>query len=115
MEVSVIRIAIQSPFKKSKKRTRENTIILPYSPIKIRAKSAPKYSTLNPETSSLSPSLKSNGARFNSATRVMKRSMNMPRFRRRVSILVSLDVSSVKRNLFEGQKIAKIISESLIS
>jgi hypothetical protein len=41
--------------------------IEPYSAMKIRAKPNLLYSTLNPETSSLSPSAKSNGVRFNSA------------------------------------------------
>ena len=41
--------------------------ILAYSAIKIIANLPPLYSVLNPETSSLSPSAKSNGARFVSA------------------------------------------------
>lgn len=44
-------------------------IILMYSAIKIRAKSPPENSVLNPETSSLSPSAKSKGVRFVSARR----------------------------------------------
>jgi hypothetical protein len=42
-------------------------IILQYSAIKIRAKLLLLYSTLNPETSSDSPSAKSNGVRLVSA------------------------------------------------
>lgn len=42
--------------------------IIPYSPTKIRAKGPLEYSVLNPETSSDSPSEKSNGARLHSAT-----------------------------------------------
>jgi hypothetical protein len=42
-------------------------IILAYSAIKIRANPNLPYSTLNPETSSDSPSAKSNGVRFVSA------------------------------------------------
>lgn len=42
--------------------------ILPYSARKKRAKGPPAYSTLNPETSSDSPSVKSNGARLVSAS-----------------------------------------------
>lgn len=38
-----------------------------YSAIKNRAKGPAAYSTLNPETSSDSPSVRSNGARFVSA------------------------------------------------
>lgn len=46
------------------------TRILQYSAIKISANFPPPYSTLNPETSSDSPSAKSKGARFVSASRV---------------------------------------------
>jgi hypothetical protein len=42
-------------------------IILQYSAMKIRAKLLLLYSTLNPDTSSDSPSAKSNGVRFVSA------------------------------------------------
>lgn len=42
-------------------------IILAYSARKNRAKGPPAYSTLNPETSSDSPSVKSKGARLVSA------------------------------------------------
>lgn len=42
-------------------------IILAYSARKNRAKGPPAYSTLNPDTSSDSPSVRSNGARFVSA------------------------------------------------
>lgn len=42
-------------------------IILVYSAIKNKAKGPAAYSTLNPETSSDSPSVKSKGARFVSA------------------------------------------------
>lgn len=41
--------------------------ILEYSARKKRAKGPPAYSTLNPETSSDSPSVRSKGARFVSA------------------------------------------------
>lgn len=41
--------------------------MLAYSAKKNRAKGPPAYSTLNPETSSDSPSVRSNGARFVSA------------------------------------------------
>jgi len=43
------------------------TIIFIYSAIKIKAKFPPPYSTLNPETSSDSPSAKSKGVRLVSA------------------------------------------------
>lgn len=42
-------------------------IILAYSARKNRAKGPPAYSTLNPETSSDSPSVRSKGARLVSA------------------------------------------------
>lgn len=42
--------------------------MLAYSARKKRAKGPPAYSTLNPDTSSDSPSVKSNGARFVSAS-----------------------------------------------
>jgi len=47
------------------------TKMFAYSAIKIRANSPALYSTLNPETSSDSPSAKSNGVRFVSAKLVM--------------------------------------------
>lgn len=43
-------------------------MILPYSAIKINANPRPPYSTLNPDTNSDSPSEKSNGVRFVSAS-----------------------------------------------
>lgn len=46
-------------------------IILIYSARKIRANHPPMYSTLNPDTSSDSPSAKSKGLRFVSARQVM--------------------------------------------
>merc|ERR1711944_286374 len=42
-------------------------IIFKYSPIKIKANPPALYSVLNPDTNSLSPSLKSKGVRFVSA------------------------------------------------
>jgi len=56
------------------KRTLENMLMirmLAYSAMKIRANLPPPYSMLNPETSSDSPSAKSNGARFVSASIVV--------------------------------------------
>ncbi|MDA8040821.1 MAG: hypothetical protein MPJ22_00160 [Pirellulales bacterium] len=49
--------------------SRDIIMMLRYSDIKIRAKGVPAYSVLNPDTSSLSPSAKSNGVRFVSANR----------------------------------------------
>jgi len=60
---------------KKKRETEKNktlvtsliTIIFKYSPIKIKANPPALYSVLNPDTNSLSPSLKSKGVRFVSA------------------------------------------------
>jgi hypothetical protein len=49
--------------------------ILVYSAIKINANTPLLYSTLNPDTSSDSPSAKSNGVRFVSARLVMNHKM----------------------------------------
>ena len=56
------------------KNTAERRLIIKifiYSDIKIKAKGPPLYSTLKPETNSDSPSLKSKGVRFVSASAVM--------------------------------------------
>lgn len=54
---------------------RLTTRILQYSAIKISANLPPPYSTLKPETSSDSPSAKSKGARFVSASKVTSQVM----------------------------------------
>jgi len=51
--------------------------MLAYSAIKIRANIPPLYSTLNPDTSSDSPSAKSNGVRLVSARFVINQNMNI--------------------------------------
>lgn len=51
-------------------------IIIPYSLIKIKAKSILPYSTLNPDTNSDSPSAKSKGARLHSATHDKNQQIN---------------------------------------
>jgi hypothetical protein len=53
--------------------------ILVYSAIKIRANNPLLYSTLNPDTSSDSPSAKSNGVRFVSARLVMNHMIEIGR------------------------------------
>lgn len=53
------------------------TKMFAYSAMKIRANVALLYSVLNPETSSDSPSAKSNGVRFVSARFVMNHKINM--------------------------------------
>lgn len=59
-------VVIYAP-KKRVTVTIERRRILPYSAMKRSANSPPPYSMLNPETNSLSPSARSNGARFVSA------------------------------------------------
>lgn len=55
-------------------------IILKYSAKKIKANHPPIYSTLNPDTSSDSPSAKSKGLRFVSAIQVIIHIMNSIKF-----------------------------------
>lgn len=54
-------------------------IMLAYSAMKMRAKFPALYSTLNPDTSSLSPSAKSKGDRFVSARVVVSHIKNSGR------------------------------------
>ena len=62
-------IRTKTIFKLNKKESNiEKKIIEEYSDKKNKTKPPLPYSTLNPEISSLSPSEKSNGARFVSAT-----------------------------------------------
>lgn len=56
--------------KNSAEENKHITRILAYSAIKIKANLPALYSVLNPETNSLSPSAKSNGARLVSAIHV---------------------------------------------
>jgi hypothetical protein len=74
----VLRISIttlisgcSNPMKKINAERRDIKIILVYSAMKIKAKVPPAYSVLNPDTNSLSPSAKSNGVRFVSASLVV--------------------------------------------
>jgi len=46
--------------------TKDRKIIIPYSQMKIKEKTPPPYSTLNPDTNSDSPSEKSKGVRLDS-------------------------------------------------
>lgn len=79
------------------------TKILQYSAMKIRANLPPPYSTLNPETSSDSPSAKSKGARLVSARRVTNHAINRGGIRINVGVewlrigLVKLKERSVVR------------------
>ena len=69
----MLQIFKKKKWKGKKKNDVKNLIkiIFPYSPKKRRAKTILLYSVLNPETSSLSPSAKSNGERLVSATMVI--------------------------------------------
>lgn len=58
------------------------TKILQYSAIKISANLPPPYSILNPDTSSDSPSAKSKGARFVSASKVTNQAVKSGGMRR---------------------------------
>jgi len=71
------------------------TKILVYSAIKIRAKGPLLYSVLNPDTSSDSPSAKSNGVRFVSAKVVV----NQIRNKGALSRIIGVHWLSVIRNM----------------
>jgi hypothetical protein len=64
------------PPKKIMEVRKEKLSTIPYSLRKIRINKLLPNSTLNPEISSLSPSLKSNGARLTSATTEMNQRGN---------------------------------------
>lgn len=78
--------------------------MLVYSAMKISAKFAALYSVLKPETSSLSPSAKSNGARFVSARQVINQMEEAGRDKRRATIgllnriIIILNVFKINRN-----------------
>lgn len=55
-------------------------IMLEYSAKKIKANHPPMYSTLNPDTSSDSPSAKSKGLRFTSARHLVNHIINKNKF-----------------------------------
>lgn len=75
-EVKKVKVSLNlGEIKNNEVRALKNKII-PYSAIKIRAKLHPLYSTLNPDTSSDSPSAKSKGVRFVSATQVISQIIN---------------------------------------
>jgi hypothetical protein len=81
-----------------KKRTAEKSLItriLAYSAKKISAKPAAPYSILNPETSSDSPSAKSNGARFVSAIQVTNQIKETGSIKKDSQIFSWLSLSSI--------------------
>lgn len=65
-KIIIFTVIILPPKNRKAVKNLRNTII-PYSLIKIRVNNPPPYSTLNPDTSSDSPSAKSKGVRFDSA------------------------------------------------
>lgn len=70
MRLTAVSSGIEGMWEAPRKRVAERVFIskmLAYSARKKRAKGPPAYSTLNPETSSDSPSVRSKGARFVSA------------------------------------------------
>ena len=69
--------------------------ILIYSAIKIRANNPPLYSTLNPDTSSDSPSAKSNGERFVSARFVVNQKINRIGINNRGQEIMFIDIIDI--------------------
>jgi len=79
------------------------TRMLAYSAMKIKANSPALYSTLNPETSSDSPSAKSNGVRFVSAklviNQIVANGININRIQEYRCIFVKSMVDKIIRDL----------------
>lgn len=77
--------------------------IFAYSAMKIKAKRPALYSTLNPDTSSDSPSAKSNGVRLVSAKLVMNhttaKGVNINRIQEYENILVKSIVDKIIKDL----------------
>jgi len=76
MERESIPASITLPPKNNTEVRKEKLRTIPYSLRKIKINRLLPNSTLNPEISSLSPSLKSKGARLTSATMEMNQSGN---------------------------------------
>jgi len=76
-----------------------NSRILAYSAIKIKANPTLPYSMLNPDTSSDSPSAKSNGVRFVSASEEIKNIMTM-----------GINISTLLQTVFKNEIWSKFIS-----
>jgi len=85
--------------------------ILPYSAIKINANPTLPYSTLNPETSSDSPSAKSKGVRLVSAkqeiNQIPARGINLNNFQ---ASKLELETSVILRDSPRERKNIKIIA-----
>lgn len=71
----------------------------PYSQIKIKENKPPPYSTLNPDTSSDSPSEKSNGLRFLSAKQTNNQQKNKCKTKKR-----NQKLNCKKRNIPRSNK-----------
>ena len=87
-------------------------MIIPYSLIKINAKSTLPYSTLKPETNSDSPSAKSKGARLHSATHDKNQQINNGR---KINKFIEYFIKENKLKDFKKIIIEKIIIEREIS
>lgn len=90
-------------------------IILMYSAKKIIANHPPMYSTLNPDTSSDSPSAKSNGLRFVSAKHEISQIVNSIEFPQKYSSIIWDSLIWVNKNDWDNKMINKIIMKNEIS
>ena len=94
IEASIKSVNIEFDIGRVKKNTVDNNLIIiifVYSAIKINAKAPLLNSVLNPETSSDSPSAKSNGVRFVSAKVVVNHTKNKGRHIR-INIILWSDI-----------------------
>ncbi len=89
--------------------------IFAYSAMKIKAKPPALYSTLKPETSSDSPSAKSNGARFVSARQETNQTKEIGASRKKSHSWLQEDLISSKLNLLVVRRQNKRIKASLTS
>lgn len=92
-------------------------MIIPYSAIKISAKVPAPYSVLNPDTNSDSPSAKSKGVRFVSATAEINRRIIKGAIK--IKLINFFSVAPLKENLLlkiniENRSNAKLISYEMV-
>lgn len=88
------------------------TKIFAYSAIKINANIPLLYSTLNPETSSLSPSAKSNGVRLVSAILVMNQITPIGIIINPIQVNISIFKKSIEINKTKEERKIKVILTS---
>lgn len=88
---------------------------MPYSAIKSSANPTEAYSTLNPDTSSDSPSEKSKGVRLVSATQEISHKTSNGRYRHQENIILFIREILVKLKAFTEIAKVKIIKAKLIS